>query len=179
VPQGVAITDYLIEYSSDAGQTWNTYDDGVSRSVTAKLSLENGQTYRFRVAALTTLAGDTAGLSRQQGQYSAVSAAVTPFVKAVLPAAPVGLSSESLGGSVRLFWTPPAVTEGGAAVRYVVQYRLEVPNAKWIQTTVSATTPASALIGRLGVGKSYSFRVAAVNQAGQGDWSEMLSGVLA
>jgi hypothetical protein len=178
LPSGVAVTDYVIQYSTDAGATWQTYDDGVSRANVARLLLEdgNGKTYRFKVAAMTTLRGSDA---LQQGDFSAVSAPVTPFVRMVVPASPTGLAGESVRGGVRLSWTAPAVNQGGAAVRYVVQYRLDVPNARWMQTTLPASAANSAVIGRLGAGKSYSFRIAAVNMAGQSAWSDVLSGVLA
>lgn len=176
LPSGVAVTDYVIQYSSDAGKTWQTYEDGVSRANVTRLSLVNGNTYVFKVAAMTTLRGSD---SLQQSDFSVVSAPVTPFVRAVVAASPTGLVGESVRGGVRLSWTAPAVNQGGAAVRYVVQYRLDVPNARWMQTTLSASALNSAVIGRLAAGKSYSFRIAAVNMAGQSGWSEVLSGVLA
>ena len=50
---GAAITDYVVQYSSDAGATWTTFSDGVSttRSVTIT-GLVNGNTYKVRVAAV-------------------------------------------------------------------------------------------------------------------------------
>lgn len=176
LPAGVAVTDYVIQYSSDAGRTWETYEDGVSRANVTRLSLVNGSTYVFKVAAMTTLRGSD---SLQQSDFSAMSAPVTPFVRTVVPASPTGLAGESVRGGVRLSWTAPAVNQGGSAVRYVVQYRLDVPNARWMQTTLPASALNSAVIGRLGAGKSYSFRIAAVNMAGQSAWSDVLSGVLA
>jgi titin len=176
LPAGVAVTDYVIQYSSDAGKTWQTYEDGVSRANVTRLSLVNGNTYVFKVAAVTTLRGSD---SLQQSDFSVTSAPVTPFVRTVVAASPTGLAGESVRGGVRLSWTAPAVNQGGAAVRYVVQYRLDVPNARWMQTTVPASALNSAVIGRLGAGKSYSFRIAAVNMAGQSAWSDVLSGVLA
>lgn len=175
LPSGVAVTDYVIQYSTDAGRTWETYEDGVSRANVTRLSLVNGSTYVFKVAAMTTLRGSD---DLQQSDFSSRSAPVTPFVRAAVPAIPTGVMGESVRGGVRLSWTAPATNEGGAAMRYVVQYRLDVPNARWMQVTLpSAAT--TALIGRLGAGKSYSFRVAAVNMAGQSAWSDVLSGVLA
>jgi hypothetical protein len=181
LPAGVAVVDYVIQYSSDAGKTWQTYDDGVSRANVTRLSLVNGNTYVFKVAAVAGLTGNLAALLplEQQGDFSAASASVTPFVRTAVASRPTGLTGVSVGAGVRLLWTAPPANQGGAAVRYVVQYKLDIPNAKWIQATLPASGMTSAVIGRLGAGKSYSFRVAAVNMAGQSAWSDVLSGVLA
>ncbi len=66
---GSPITDYLVEYSSDGGATWHTFDDGVSTetSVTAT-GLSNGTDYLFRVSAVNAIGTGPA----------ATSAAVTP-----------------------------------------------------------------------------------------------------
>ena len=49
---GSAITDYVIEYSSDAGSTWTTFSDGTSTLTTATVTgLTNGIAYQFRVSA--------------------------------------------------------------------------------------------------------------------------------
>jgi hypothetical protein len=67
---GAAITDYLIQYSSNNGRTWRTFNDGVSttRAVTVT-GLTNGTRYVFRVAAV-----NVAGT----GAFSARSGSVTP-----------------------------------------------------------------------------------------------------
>ena len=57
---GGAITDYMIEFSSNFGKTWVTYDDGVTAITSATVNgLTNGVTYKFRVSALNAVgAGD-------------------------------------------------------------------------------------------------------------------------
>jgi len=50
---GAAITDYRVEYSSDAGVTWSAYDDAISAELTTTVGgLRPGTQYRFRVAAV-------------------------------------------------------------------------------------------------------------------------------
>jgi hypothetical protein len=50
-----AITDYVIQYSTD-DSTWTTFDDGVSTATTATVTgLSDGTTYYFRVAAVNSL----------------------------------------------------------------------------------------------------------------------------
>ena len=66
---GVAITDYVIQYSKD-NVTWMTFGDAVSnaRSVTVT-GLTNGQRYFFRVAAKTSVG---------RGAFGATTLAFTP-----------------------------------------------------------------------------------------------------
>jgi alpha-tubulin suppressor-like RCC1 family protein len=52
---GSAITDYIVQYSTD-NSTWTTFDDGVSTSTSATVTgLTNGQQYYFRVAAVNSV----------------------------------------------------------------------------------------------------------------------------
>ncbi len=82
--------DYLVEYSSDGGQTWTTFNDGVSSaSSTTVTGLANGTAYRFRVSAI-----DAVGV----GRPSQLSAAMTPTLvrSAGWPKQAVGNSIDSL-----------------------------------------------------------------------------------
>src|SRR5690606_34283029 len=52
-PGTSAITDYVIEYSTDGGVTWTPYADGVSTTTGATVTgLQNNRRYTFRVAAV-------------------------------------------------------------------------------------------------------------------------------
>ena len=67
---GSPITDYVVQFLSDAGQFWTTFADGTSTSVEAVVTgLTNGVSHRFRVAAVNEVG---------TGEYTAESAAVTP-----------------------------------------------------------------------------------------------------
>lgn len=49
---GVKISDYIVQYSSDAGTTWTAFADPVSATTSATVTgLTNGTSYVFRVAA--------------------------------------------------------------------------------------------------------------------------------
>jgi hypothetical protein len=49
---GAAITDYLVEFSSNGGVAWSTFDDGVSTALTATVTgLSDATSYEFRVSA--------------------------------------------------------------------------------------------------------------------------------
>jgi hypothetical protein len=48
-----AITDYVIQYSSNSGGSWTTFDDGVSVSAAVSVTgIVNGTSYIFKVAAV-------------------------------------------------------------------------------------------------------------------------------
>lgn len=64
------ITDYVVQYSSDNGLTWNTFNDGTSSSTGATVTgLTNGTSYKFRVAAVNTIG---------QGSWSSESSSIVP-----------------------------------------------------------------------------------------------------
>ena len=51
---GVAITDYLVEYSANNGSTWSVFPHGTVLTTTTVTGLSNGTRYSFRVAAVTS-----------------------------------------------------------------------------------------------------------------------------
>jgi len=67
---GSAITDYVVQFSSNGGSTWNTFADGTSTATSATVTgLTNGTAYVFRVAAVNAVG---------TGAYTAASGSVTP-----------------------------------------------------------------------------------------------------
>jgi hypothetical protein len=51
---GLAITDYLVQFSSNNGVSWTTASDGVSATPRATVAVPTGRSYLFRVAAITS-----------------------------------------------------------------------------------------------------------------------------
>jgi cyclophilin family peptidyl-prolyl cis-trans isomerase len=67
---GAAITDYVVQFSSNNGTNWTTFNDGTSVATsTVVTGLTNGTNYVFRVASVN---------SAGAGVFSAASAVVTP-----------------------------------------------------------------------------------------------------
>jgi len=67
---GYAITDYVVQYSSNSGSTWTTFSDSTSDATSATVTgLTNGTAYIFRVAAVNAVG---------TGAYSTASSSVTP-----------------------------------------------------------------------------------------------------
>src|SRR5207248_2343082 len=122
--------------------------------------LSNGTPYAFKVAAV-----NTAGT----GAASALSAAVTPRT---VPGAPTGVTGAPGNGQATVSWTAPA-SNGGAAI---TDYEVTVyDGAGGAPTGVTGAT--TRLVGSaatiytftgLSNGTAYTFKVAAVNEAGTG-----------
>jgi len=162
---GLPIVDYRVQYSTNytgnpATATWLDVADIISAAVRTTVAVPNGQTYAFRVAAVTR-----AGV----GRFSTPSLALTPFSPTALPAAPTGLRATSpVSRQAHLTWAPTPTNEGGPVVAYVLQYRLST-SATW--QSIRTTTPARVLTGLVS-GRDYVFRVRAQNLAGLGAFGQ-------
>ena len=86
---GAVIVDYIAEYSTDEGLSWQAYDDGVSADPLMTITgLANGMSYVFHVGAMNEY--------QQPGDWSSVSNAVTP---AGLPEPPTDVVASRGDGS--------------------------------------------------------------------------------
>jgi len=152
----------VIQFSSDAGAKWTTAVDAVSASASAIIrGLSNGTTYVFRVAAVT--AGGV-------GAFSASSTPAIPFLRTAMPAAPTSVTGVGSSGTVSLSWAASSSNAGGPIRDYVIQYR-STTSSQWFTYNDGVTSANAATVRRLVAGRSYIFRVAAKNLAGQGAFS--------
>ena len=135
------------EYELDFSGTW-TSTGGTATSYTVT-GLTNGQPYRFRGRAVNRVGAGLASSSQS----------ATPTSTVVAPDAPFGLSATPGNGQVMLSWVQPS---GGAALTH---YEYEQDGSgTW--TSTGGTTPSHTVTG-LTNGQTYTFRVRAVNSAGQ------------
>jgi hypothetical protein len=152
------INDYVVESSEDGGVTWIRMDDGVSTATTSSMTgLTNGIGYLFRVAAVSRI-----------GQSDwAVGSAVVP---AALPSSPSGVTAVLVNGEVVVTWTEPDVTGGSPIIDYVLQSSTD-GGSNWVTVDDGQTIARAATFANLAVGVGYTFRVAAVNDVGIGNFS--------
>jgi len=156
---GAPVTDYIVEFSANAGSTWATFARTPSAATTANVTgLTAGTSYLFRVSAKTV-----AGTSDPSG----VSASITPIAA---PAAPTALSAVRGAAQVVVSWTAPVLTDGSTISDYVVQYSSN-GGTYWVTFADGESSEATATVSGLKNGTAYVFRVAGVNGAGVGAYS--------
>ena len=157
---GSAVTDYLVEYSTNGGTTWVAFNDGVSAPASITVSgLTNGTSYVFRVAAVN-VAGTSA--------WSATSAAAVPKRA---PNAPTSVTGQPAGsGMVTLQWVASSDIGGSAITTYQTRESNDNGVTWATPVTTSSTTTTFTRTGLID-GQTYLFQVRAVNAAGAGAWS--------
>lgn len=162
------ITRYhvLVEVPAGSGAQWvGPFDTGDATTEISFDGLQNGDTYRLKVAA-TSSAGT--------GPYSAPSPPVTP-TDPPSQYAPANLAGTPGNGQVALTWTAPQQNpETGAVVGYQVQTSSN-GGGSWSAPISTGSTNTAYVVAGLTNGTAYHFRVAATfSQLGAGPWSAVL-----
>ena len=140
---GSAITDYVIQHSSDSGTSWSTFTDGISTSTSAVVtSLANGTVYIFKVAAVNVVG---------TGDYSYSSSSVTPYKN---PSSPSDLTGTSGDGQVSLAWREPASNGGNTITDYVIEYSSDGGDSWFLFEDGTYNSPTTTVTG-LTNGTSY------------------------
>lgn len=156
---GSAVTDYLVEFSTDDGTTWVTFDDGVSVDAGAVVGgLANGTSYRLRVAAVSAI-----------GTSDWAEATAVP---ATVPEAPTGLSMMSGTGRLTLSWVTPS--NGGSAITAVHVEISDDDGVTWASFRAGAGTTSATVTGLVS-GETHSMRVSIENAVGVGAASASLT----
>ncbi len=152
---GSVITDYQVQYSSTNGSSWVTFPRPLSSALSTTVTgLNNGTSYVFRVSAINSLGASP---------FSPVSAPTTPRTTPDAATAPVATP-----GSARatISWQAPLSDGGGAIKDYLVQYSLN--GSTWMKASDPVSASTTATVVGLIDGKSYIFRVIALNAIGSG-----------
>jgi formylglycine-generating enzyme required for sulfatase activity len=160
------IYDYSIKYSSDNGDSWQDYAHSQSSGLSIIVSpLTNSTSYIFKVASIS---------SEGFSELSESSSSLTPLSTA--PAVPSNLVVVACISSVNLRWNVPSDDGGSPITSYVVQYSSD-SGATWTTTSESIilfandiSTIRSFTVYNLDT-IPYIFKVCAVNEVGNGDFS--------
>ena len=125
-------------------------------------SLYAGVAYQFRVSAV----GDT-----QTSVPSNVFTYTIPQTNITPPGVVQNLRASLSGSDVMLAWNTPAVLNGAPVTSHKLQ--VSIDNISWIDLA-DGNSSLSAILKGLESKRSYFFRVAAVNSAGTGLWSQVI-----
>jgi hypothetical protein len=163
---GSAITDYVVQYSVNAGQAWTAFADGTSTLTSANVSgLTNGQPYVFRVAARNAI-----GTS----EYVAYMTATYPVG---VPDQVGSLVATYGNAQISLTWQAPAANDVGGLTDYLIQRSID-SGVTWTTLTDGANLDTTYLVTQLTNGTPYAFRVAAANAIGAGPYSNSTGNVI-
>ncbi|MYB08063.1 MAG: hypothetical protein F4Y24_17115 [Gemmatimonadetes bacterium] len=154
---GSRILGYRLEVSVD-NRSWRLLANTIETTYTHS-GLAPGSTRHYRVRARNAL-GESA--------YSRVAKATTVD----RPSAPRDLLAEVAGSKVTLRWREPEDDGGGEISRYRVE--ISSDGRRWSLVTADATG-LEWMVDVGGAGLTRYFRVAAINEAGVGDWSDTVS----
>ena len=165
---GSDITGYWIQVSEDGGTIWSDLEANTrsTRTTYTHTGLTAGVTRHYRVHAI-----NPSGV----GEPSNVAHATTA---ALLPGAPRGLTVQARGSTaIDLTWTAPA-SDGGSAI---TGYRIEVSNTgtggwRVLEANASPGVTGYSHTTGLTAGTVRYYRVAAINRAGTGPWSDVVRG---
>ena len=158
---GAAIIGYDVymgtsSHAGSASPVNGTLITGTSYTVSG---LANGITYYFTADAVN-------GGNLHSARSAEVSA--TPVAPVTTPGAPRGLTATAGDAQVTLSWHAPG-SNGGAAI---TGYRVYQGTSK---TPVASVTGTGTTVKNLTNGTAYSFKVTAVNKAGEGPASSTAS----
>ena len=149
---GSVITNYIVQYSNNAGISWNTFSSAIITNNTIVTGLTNGFGYVFQVAAINSIGTSV---------YSIKSSEVIP---GIAPTAPASITGTPGNGNISLSWALPASNGGYVITKYILQYSNDT-GVIWI-TFSSEIITNNIIITGLTNGASYSFQVAAINSIG-------------
>ena len=161
---GLAVSDYVVETSTDNGYNWLPVSHSASNSTKMTLGkLAGATTYLVRVSAKNaTGVGDAL-----YGTFTTLAGS---------PSAPRNLVATTTDTGANLSWLTP-FNDNGATIS---DYKVEASNdggIKWTTISHSAFVGEGFLVNGLKPGTAYKFRVSAVNQFGSGDVSNTVDAV--
>ena len=148
---GAPITGYLIEYSTDGGETWVPWPHTTTATTTVIGGLTGGRDHQVRVTATNTAGG---------GEPSPTATAAPTSAPPDRPATPTITPGP---GTLTVTWTAPH-NNGAPITGYLIEYSTDQGHSwvPWPHTTTATTTT----IGDLTSGHHHQVRISATNTAG-------------
>ena len=163
---GLAVSDYVVETSTDNGVTWLPVVHTASNSTKMTLSkLLGATTYLVRVSAK-----NSTGVG--EATYETFT---TPVGSAT---APRNLTVSVSGSSATLNWQVPTFDNGAAITDFAIEVSSD-GGVKWVPVSHTAFVGETFTVSGLKAGTAYRFRVSALNAYGKGDLSNTVSIVTA
>uniref|UniRef100_A0AC34GPF1 Twitchin n=1 Tax=Panagrolaimus sp. ES5 TaxID=591445 RepID=A0AC34GPF1_9BILA len=166
---GGEITNYIVEKKNPKTGEWEKVGQPTGTNFRVR-NLENGTAYDFRVRAENQY-----GISEPlDADHSVV--AKNPFDPPGPPGQPQPVQTAE--DSITIQWSRPLFDGGAPILGYVVEKR-EAGTHDWQKATFGNVTDTRYRITGLTAHKQYEFRVAAINAAGQGEYSENSGPIMA
>ena len=161
---GSAISDYVVELSADAGVTWSVVSDVVSPVTGVTLTgLDALREYQVRVAAVTSV-----GVSPVlRGSFTTAAEVPSTIYNLAV--------TQSTKTTVKVTWDHPDADAGRPVTDYVVERSHDGVNFVEVRHTPFVTNQFTYT--QLNPGTRYWFRIAAKNEGGVGEYSEIISHV--
>ena len=169
---GSEITNYVLEKRDVGSTSWNKLNSFITGTVLRVRNLIVGNTYEFRVAAENQY-----GVS----EFAPIDEPITARYPFSTPGAPgVPRAVDTSPDSITLTWTRPRNDGGSPITGYVLEKRKK-GDTNWIKATgpLSTINETTFKVGGLKENEEYEFRVAAVNAAGKGAYSDASDMIMA
>ena len=160
---GEQITDFVVDVSTDNGSTWRSAKATASTSLSYRVGgASPGTTYLVRVAAKNKIG---------TGDY----ATTTITTLATVAKEPTNLKVTNVAlRSLSLGWSLPTSNGGSPIVDYKIEFSSN-GGITWNEISHTASASRSFNVTGLLRGKTYMFRVAAINDVGVGASSATVS----
>lgn len=182
--RGAAASLSLSAQVVDFGNIPDTQQNAGPIYLATQVSAGFPYTYTASPAGVCTVAGNTVTLvavgtcslvQNQAGDSTHLATTATSSfavlanpVVITAPSAPISLAVTPSSSQVSLTWAAPTNLGNGVVTDYVIQYKV---GTSWVPFTDGTSTNTFAVVPGLTNGTTYSFKVAAVNSAGQGVFS--------
>lgn len=160
---GTRIIGYKIEWSDNEGRSWEVldYNTNDQRTEYVHNGLEPATVYSYRVYAINTVGTGPA------------SPAATIRTQARVPDPPANLTATAVApDQIDLDWSPPEYDGGAEITEYIIEHAIH-PEDGW--TAIATSRRSEWSHEDLIPGETHYYRVAAVNEAGVSDPSDVAS----